>query len=115
MASIRTAKTPVEYNQLRALVAIAQHGSIRAAAKTVCLSQPALTKAIHELEQELGVPLVTRSARGAQLDSFVEAVTSGAAFSIRHRSCGRRMSSPRAAIMHQCDAARLMRWKLRSK
>jgi molybdate transport repressor ModE-like protein len=65
---------PVKYNQLRALVAIAQHGSIRAAAKTVCLSQPALTKAIRELEQELGVPLVSRSARGAQLTQFGQAV-----------------------------------------
>ena len=64
----------MKYNQLRALVAIAQHGSIRAAAKTVCLSQPALTKAIRELEQELGVPLVSRSARGAQLTQFGQAV-----------------------------------------
>jgi DNA-binding transcriptional LysR family regulator len=74
------AKTPVEYNQLRALVAIAQHGSIRAAAKTACLSQPALTKAIRKLERELGVPLVTRSVRGAQLDRFVEAVASAPLF-----------------------------------
>ncbi|MGQ7938092.1 LysR substrate-binding domain-containing protein [Paraburkholderia sp. D1E] len=64
----------MKYNQLRALVAIAQHGSIRAAAKTVCLSQPALTKAIRELEQELGVPLVSRSARGAQLTQYGQAV-----------------------------------------
>ncbi|REG58181.1 molybdate transport repressor ModE-like protein [Paraburkholderia sp. BL6669N2] len=55
-------------------MAIAQHGSIRAAAKTVCLSQPALTKAIREFEQELGVPLVTRSARGAQLTQYGHAV-----------------------------------------
>jgi LysR family transcriptional regulator, regulator of abg operon len=67
-------RSPVKYNQLRALVAIAQHGSIRAAAKTVYLSQPALTKAIRELEQELGVPLVSRSARGAQLTQYGQAV-----------------------------------------
>ncbi|HXZ08140.1 MAG TPA: LysR substrate-binding domain-containing protein [Paraburkholderia sp.] len=64
----------MKYNQLRALAAIAQHGSIRAAARSVFLSQPALTKAIRELEQDLGVPLVSRSARGAQLTEFGQAV-----------------------------------------
>jgi len=64
----------VKHNQLRALAAIAQHGSIRAAARSVFLSQPALTKAIRELEQDLGVPLVSRSARGAQLTEYGQAV-----------------------------------------
>jgi LysR family transcriptional regulator, regulator of abg operon len=64
----------LKHNQLRALVAIAEHGSLRAAAKTVCLSQPALTKAIRELEQDLGVPLVARNARGAQLTQFGHAI-----------------------------------------
>ncbi|MCC8392479.1 LysR family transcriptional regulator [Paraburkholderia sp. MMS20-SJTR3] len=64
----------MKHNQLRALVAIAEHGSLRAAAKTVCLSQPALTKAIRELEQDLGVTLVARSARGAQLTPFGRAI-----------------------------------------
>jgi molybdate transport repressor ModE-like protein len=64
----------LKHNQLRALVAIAEHGSLRAAARTVCLSQPALTKAIRELEQDLGVPLVARNARGAQLTQFGQAI-----------------------------------------
>ncbi|WP_322060585.1 LysR substrate-binding domain-containing protein [Paraburkholderia sp. J63] len=64
----------MKHNQLRALVAIAEHGSLRAAAKTLCLSQPALTKAIREFEQDLGVPLVARSARGAQLTQFGRAI-----------------------------------------
>lgn len=66
--------TPLKHNQLRALVAIAEHGSLRAAAKTVHLSQPALSKAIRELEQDLGVPLVARNARGAQLTQFGRAI-----------------------------------------
>ncbi|MFD1561237.1 LysR substrate-binding domain-containing protein [Paraburkholderia silviterrae] len=64
----------MKHNQLRALVAIAEHGSLRAAAKTLCLSQPALTKAIREFEQDLGVPLVARNARGAQLTPFGRAI-----------------------------------------
>lgn len=72
--SYRRGISLLKHNQLRALVAIAEHGSLRAAAKTVCLSQPALTKAIRELEQDLGVPLVTRNARGAQLTQFGRAI-----------------------------------------
>lgn len=60
----------MKHHQLRALLAVAQHGSIRAAARAVCLSQPALTKALRELEQDLGVPLVLRSTRGVQLTHF---------------------------------------------
>ncbi|MBY4749693.1 LysR family transcriptional regulator, partial [Burkholderia cepacia] len=64
----------MKHHQLRALAAIAEHGSLRAAARAIHLSQPALTKAIRELELDLGVPLVTRNARGAQLTRFGQAV-----------------------------------------
>ncbi|TDV39446.1 LysR family transcriptional regulator [Paraburkholderia caballeronis] len=74
LRSILSPATSLKHHQLRALVAIAEHGSLRAAARTVYLSQPALTKAIRELEQDLGVPLVVRSARGAQLTSFGHAI-----------------------------------------
>lgn len=74
LSCLNSGITTLKHNQLRALVAIAEHGSLRAAAKTVCLSQPALTKAIRELEQDLGVPLVARSARGAQLTQFGRAI-----------------------------------------
>ncbi|WP_260449944.1 LysR substrate-binding domain-containing protein [Burkholderia contaminans] len=64
----------MKHHQLRALAAIAEHGSLRAAARAIHLSQPALTKAIRELELDLGVPLVTRNARGAQLTRCGQAV-----------------------------------------
>jgi len=57
----------LKQHQLRALVAIADCGSIRAAARSVALSQTALTKAIQELEEDLHVSLMVRSAQGAQL------------------------------------------------
>jgi DNA-binding transcriptional LysR family regulator len=74
LSDLNSGITTLKHNQLRALVAIAEHGSLRAAAKTVCLSQPALTKAIREFEQDLGVPLVARGARGAQLTQFGRAI-----------------------------------------
>jgi LysR family transcriptional regulator, regulator of abg operon len=60
----------MKYHQLRAFLTTAEQGSIRAAARSLHLSQAALTKAIKELEQDLGVPLVLRTARGVQLTAF---------------------------------------------
>jgi DNA-binding transcriptional LysR family regulator len=52
-------------SQIRDFLAVVDAGSIRAAARGLNLSQPALTKSIRQLEQELGAVLVTRSVRGA--------------------------------------------------
>lgn len=57
----------MKQHQLRALVAIADSGSVRAGARLIALSQTALTKAIRELEADLHVPLLHRSSKGAQL------------------------------------------------
>ena len=46
------------------VVAIAERGSIRAAARHLNLAQPALTRSLAELERELGSPLFERRARG---------------------------------------------------
>ena len=54
----------MKLNQLRDVAAVAEQGSIRAAARSLGLAQPALTRSIHELEHELGVPLFERRARG---------------------------------------------------
>jgi LysR family transcriptional regulator, regulator of abg operon len=60
----------MKIHQLRAFLTTAEQGSIRAASRALHLSQAALTKAIKELEQDLGVPLVLRTARGVQLTAF---------------------------------------------
>ena len=57
----------MKHYQLRALVAIADHGGIHAAARALFLSQPAVTKAMRELEQEVGLPLLLRKSRGVTL------------------------------------------------
>ncbi|MCK0505780.1 LysR substrate-binding domain-containing protein [Aromatoleum anaerobium] len=51
-------------HQLKALVQVAEAGSIRAAARAMNLSQSALTKALRELEEDVGAELLTRSYRG---------------------------------------------------
>lgn len=53
--------------QLRMFNEIIQNGSIRAAAKKMNLSQPALTRSLRELEQVLGATLIIRSNDGAIL------------------------------------------------
>jgi len=49
---------------LQALVAAAEAGSLRSAARRLELSQPALTKIVRELELELGASLLMRSSTG---------------------------------------------------
>lgn len=51
-------------NQIRDFVAVADSGSLRAAARALGISQPAITKSIRKLETELRVQLLQRTARG---------------------------------------------------
>ena len=52
---------------LRAFVALARAGSVRAAAERLSVTQPAVTAAVRSLERELGTPLVARKGRGIVL------------------------------------------------
>lgn len=54
----------MKLNQLRDIVAVAERGSLRAAARHLDLAQPALTRSVRDLERELGAPLFERRARG---------------------------------------------------
>jgi DNA-binding transcriptional LysR family regulator len=56
------------------LVLIETHGSLRAVAQEMGLTQPALTAAIQQLEQELQAPLLVRSKRGVSFTSFGQAL-----------------------------------------
>ncbi len=57
----------LKLHQLRDFVAIAQHGSLRGAARALGLAQPALTRSLRELERELNASLVERHTRGVVL------------------------------------------------
>jgi LysR family transcriptional regulator, regulator of abg operon len=65
--------------QIRDFVAVIHAGSLRGAARIVGVSQPAITKSIRQLEDELGVRLLQRNARGAA------ATPAGKAFLARAR------------------------------
>lgn len=54
----------MKLNHLRNVVAIVERGSLRAAAKHLGLAQPAMSRSIRELEQELGVVLFERNKFG---------------------------------------------------
>lgn len=53
--------------QLRYLIAVAEHGSMNSAAQALYVSQSNLSTAIKELESELGITIFTRSNRGVSL------------------------------------------------
>jgi DNA-binding transcriptional LysR family regulator len=54
-------------NLLRSFWMVGQAGSVSGAAQKHFVSQPALSKAVRELERQLGVALIERGARGVKL------------------------------------------------
>lgn len=58
---------------LQALIFIEEVGSLRAASQLLHLSQPALSAAIAQLEEELKAPLLLRTKRGVSLTPFGQA------------------------------------------
>jgi DNA-binding transcriptional LysR family regulator len=61
---------PVELRNIEYFLAVAAEGSLRAAAKRLGLTQPALTKAMRRLEDEAGVSLFDRRSRGVSLTVY---------------------------------------------
>lgn len=59
---------------IQVLVAIAEHGSLRAAARSLGKSQPALTQSLKQAEEELGIALFLRTSRGVELTEIGERV-----------------------------------------
>ena len=57
----------MKLDQLQHLVAIVEHGSLRAAARRLNLQQPALTRSVRALEKELGATLFVRETTGMVL------------------------------------------------
>lgn len=57
----------IELRHLRAFLAVAEHGTITAAAARLHVGQPALSRTLRQLEQHLGVRLVDRSTHHLEL------------------------------------------------
>src|SRR5260221_14299886 len=54
----------MEVRELRAFTAVAEEGSVSAAARRLHLSQSALSQTVQSLERQLGVQLLRRSSTG---------------------------------------------------
>lgn len=60
-------KLSLTFHQLQHFLAIAEHGSLRAASQRLGLSQPAVSKSLRALESVLGTSLIHRTPRGVSL------------------------------------------------
>src|SRR2546421_7982233 len=57
----------MELRHLRYFVAVAQQENVSRAALKLHVSQPALSRQVRDLEEELGFPLLERSAKSVRL------------------------------------------------
>jgi len=65
---------PLNHRELRVFLAIARAGSINAAARTVGMTQPALSRSLRRLEGTLGASLFDRHPGGMVLTTFGQAL-----------------------------------------
>lgn len=70
---------PVTLKQLRYFDALAKHLHFGRAAQACCVTQPALSMQLQELEQSLGTPLVERARSGLKLTAAGEAIAARSA------------------------------------
>jgi len=86
----------IRFRHLHCFLTIARHQNVGAAAKELAITQPALSKTLRELEDELEVPLFERGRRGMSLTHFGELFLQYAAASI-------------ASLRHGIDSIQLAR------
>ena len=69
----------IKLRDLQIVLAVSKSGSMGKAAADLAVSQPAISKAIGDLEHELGVRLFDRSPHGVVATTYGEAVLASAA------------------------------------
>ncbi len=90
----------MEFRQIRYFIAVAEERNLSAASRRLRVSQPPITRQIHQLEAELGVALFRRTSRG------VELTAAGVAFlpearkmiDLSHRAVQRSMAAAQGQI-----------------
>ena len=70
LPSLHAIASRLRFRQLALLVALDEHGSVHKASEYLGLTQPGLTKALHEVEVTFGMPLFVRSAKGIQANDL---------------------------------------------
>jgi LysR family transcriptional regulator, nitrogen assimilation regulatory protein len=83
LRELRAGSWTIHLRHLRYFVKIVEAGSFSRAASTIFIAQPALSQQIAELEEELGVVLLHRSARGVRPTLAGEALYQEAASILR--------------------------------
>jgi len=84
-------------SQLRTFIAVAEDGSVRAAAERLHVSQPSVSGAIAALSEEVGVPLTERDGRGMKLSAAGEAFLPHAKEALGLLELGTRMAQSAAS------------------
>lgn len=65
----RSRLSEVSLSQIQYFVAVAEEGHLGRAARGLRIAQPAVTRQIRRLEDELGTPLFVRTPRGMKLST----------------------------------------------
>jgi DNA-binding transcriptional LysR family regulator len=81
----------VELRQLEMLVKVAELGSVTAAGRALHLAQPAVTRHIRLLEEELGVPLFIRTPSGMRLTGAGRSMAQSAERALNELEASRRL------------------------
>jgi DNA-binding transcriptional LysR family regulator len=74
MQTDRYIRRRLKLRDLDTLLAVSQSGSMAKAARRLSVSQPAISKAIAELEHTLGVPIFDRTAKGVEPTGYGRAL-----------------------------------------
>lgn len=78
------AMSRIDSRQLRVLLAVVRHENFTAAAESLNLTQPALSRSVQLLEDRLGVRLIERTSKSFELTRFGHAVVDQAVAIERH-------------------------------
>lgn len=85
-------------SQLRTFIAVAEDGSVRAAAERLHVSQPSVSGSVAALGEEVGAPLTEREGRGLRLSPAGEAFLPHAREALGLLEQGARLARTTAAV-----------------